>query len=126
MCAAVPEAHSGNQLDIRPRRELQPPKPSGSELHPNAAIDHTAVKRRPRVHSPATIRTRRRQDKRVISRLPDVEQVLAVEEQPETTDLPLAKRANQDIWPARRAVRILFERLSAGIVAFKSQATPAL
>src|SRR5687767_11875986 len=87
-----------------------------SECHAEAGIDGAPVQRSPGVHGPAAVGGARLTKQRIPSRLSDVREVLAVDEQPEAAEAPLGQQPDNHVGLAHVAVWIDLEPLSSGEV----------
>src|SRR3954471_5589735 len=87
-----------------------------SETDSHAAIDHAAVKRRPRVDGPASVDATRRPQQWIPVRLLHIRQVLAVDEDQRTADAATREHAKETVRCALRSVRVGLQTLRARVV----------
>src|SRR5262245_3458131 len=106
-----------------PTREFGPPESrhtgvgaSPSEEHADAAVDDTAVERRPGVHRPAAVGMTRRAHQRVEARLTHAAEVLRVREHADRAEALLHQRANDPLALALVPIGVLVERLAADVI----------
>src|SRR5215831_9501763 len=93
----------------------------GSELKPQAAVDHTAVERRPRVDGPPAVDVARWPQQRIPVCLPHVGEVFAVDEQQGAADFAAREHAEEVIGLALLAIRVRVEALLARVVPLDAQ-----
>src|SRR5262245_10457285 len=95
-----------------------------SKTKPDSAVDDDAIGRSPEIDGPSSVVQRRRQQERIVFRLPDIEDVLGVHEQPRLPDAPLAEQSDQPIRTSSGSIRVVFERLPAGVVHLDAEPAP--
>jgi hypothetical protein len=97
---------------------------SSSEGNTNTSIDIAAVEWSPRIDRPATVRRPRRSYQRVVARLTDIAEVLAVCEEFDLPEGYLAEEPEKHVAAAARAVRIVIKWLPADVRDLDSDPTP--
>src|SRR6185369_4711606 len=96
----------------------------GSEAHANAAVDHASIEWRPGIHRPAAVGRPRGSEERTPIGLPDVGEILRIDEQAQLAHAPFHQSAEQQVRRALAPVRIVFETLPAGQIALDADAAP--
>src|SRR5439155_22180732 len=97
-----------------------------SEHQPHPAVDDAAAERRPGIDGPAAVRGAARPHERLVAALPDIPQVLRVDEEMDPPEASLREHAELEIAAPGPAVRILLQRLPGGVVDLDADASALL
>src|SRR6266545_2940762 len=92
---------------------------------PHSAVDVAAVERRPGVNGPAAVDTACRPQERLPACLPDIREVLAVDEQQRAADTTGGEKAEHAVGPAFRAIGVGVQPLRACIEPLDTEARSA-
>src|SRR5262249_47106096 len=89
-----------------------------SKRKSHAAVDVAAIERRPRVDGPSAVDAARGPQERIPACLPDVGQILAVDEQQRATHTARRQDTEDAVRPALGPIGVVVEPLRAGVEPF--------